>query len=124
MRLALGLTMAVQATLPSNVVGVSCPSSIASPTWTAGAGEGLALAVDDTSGCFTLSVDGELWLASSHLLLSASGAVYRQPYMPGHHELVRSATRAFVGGDALGTFEAFSIMWHAHPNGSGKEQGC
>ena len=64
------------------------------------------------AGCFTVSVSGVLWLASSHVLLNAGGIAYRQPNADGHHgELTPRATRTWQGVDRLGIFNAFSIEW-------------
>ena len=99
----------------------SCPTvEVASPSWTAQVRNGTTIKVDGTTGCFSLSVDGELWLVSSHLLLSASGTVYREPHLPGHHRLTPAGSRQSEGADALGSFKAFSIDWVAS-NSSGKE---
>ena len=89
----------------------SCPASIASPTWSVGNSTGLRLDVDAATGCFTVAVDGTTWLASSHLLLSAGGTVYRQPHMPSHHALTPQAHQQFSGTDGLGPFDALSISW-------------
>ena len=47
--------------------GLACPATMpTSFAWAAGdADTGLFLAVDGTTGCFTVAVGGELWLASS-----------------------------------------------------------
>jgi hypothetical protein len=85
------------------------------------AGGNFTLSVSDKTGCFSLSMHDELWLASSHLLLSASATVYRQPHLTGHHQLVPAGTRESMGADALGSYKAFSIAWLASNSSGGKE---
>ena len=108
------LRCALAAAAAATIHAASCPATLSSPSWTAGNSTGLALSVDAATGCFTVAVAGEVWLASSHLLLSAGGVVYREPQNPGHHKLAPSGSpRKFTGADALGRFEAVSITWVA-----------
>ena len=102
--------------------GTSCPQTlVTNPSWTATSAGNITLSVDDKTGCFSLSVREELWLASSHLLLSASKTVYRQPSLPGHHQLLSAGSRQFSGADALGSYKALSIDWLASNSTGGKE---
>eukprot|EP01047_Picozoa_sp_COSAG01_P050193 COSAG01_NODE_5048_length_4525_cov_43.153547_1_plen_171_part_10 len=115
-----------------------CPDHITSPSWSAGGSDddpsagGLRLDVDGATGCFTIAVDGVMWLASDHLLLSAAGTLHTSPAAGGTSSsggggsststsgtaaaaaaavLVPHATSEFHGEDALGAFAALAVTW-------------
>ena len=112
----------VLAILPAAADSTTCPQTlVTNPSWTATSVANITLSVDDKTGCFSLSVREELWLASSHMLLSASKTVYRQPSLPGHHQLLSAGSRQFLGADALGSYKALSIDWLASNSTGGKE---
>jgi hypothetical protein len=115
-----------------------CPDHITSPSWSAGGSDddssagGLRLDVDGATGCFTIAVDGVMWLASDHLLLSAAGTLHTSPgggtsssggggsssststsgtAAAAAAVLVPHATSEFHGEDALGAFAALAVTW-------------
>lgn len=106
------LRIALAVTAAANIHAASCPAPLVSPSYTFGnITHGLALAVSGGTGCFTVTVDGELWLASSRLLLSAGGVVYREPHTPGYHKLTPTGKARRCSAKAIPTSQP------QHPQG-------
>ena len=97
MQLLLTAILAMQLVDAKRVI---CTSTIATPSFATSSGT-VALAVDATTGCATVSVDGSVWLVTA------------PPRLGTRTLSAVGGARSFNGTDAMGAFTATELKWAA-----------